>query len=1035
MKRIKKFLKILGIVIGLLLVLLITLPFLFQDKIKQAVLDQVNENLNAEVYLADVGLSFIKNFPDASVSITDFGVVGKGPFEGDTLVQGKRFELIADLMTVISGNSIKIKGVALDQPKLKVLVLEDSTANYDIALPDTATAAVDTAAEESLEFLINLQSYRITDGSLYYEDKTMPLRASLHALNHSGKGDFTATNYDLKTQTSAKDITVVFDNVAYLKRANIDADVNMNIDVAKDLTIKLLENIIRLNELSTAVDGAIAMPGDDISLDLAFDLKETNFRDLLSLVPGIYTADFKDIKTEGFLAMKGFVKGVYNETSMPGFGLDLEVRNGKIQYPDLPEPISNIGIDLHVNEPDGTFDAFEMNLKRLHAELGKNPIDGKLTLKGLGPMNLDGALVADVNLEELSRMVPMEGTELRGRFQVNGTAKGIYDDAKGTFPTAEAVMSLSDGYVKNSEYPTEITDLNVQASLKDASADLAAAVFEVPAFSFKLDGEPLAGSAIVKDFSDPAYDVQANGTLDLDKLMKVYPIDSMELSGKILVENFRTQGRMSDIEAERYTALPTSGKVQVDNLRYLDYELGNPVTVDKGTASFTPERLEISGASGMLGTSDYQVSGFIDNYLKYALLENEPLSGTLQFTSKKLDLNEWMEEEIPPAVQEQMEEVPLEAFPIPKGIDMDIVGSVDEVIYDTYNLKKVSGKVEIADEAMVMKDVGFNLLGSQMKMGGSYDTKVPYEPAYSFFMDLRDLNIGKAAQAFSTLQTFAPITQLIDGAANTTFAISGKLKKNLDPILESINSEGAFEVLKGSLQESKSFGLLADLTKIDKLKSLDIGGAKGWFTIQDGYLEVTPIELSIGDIQLSIGGKQNLSGNLDYDILMDIPAGKTGQAAFSALSNLTGTSLKTDDRVAIDLKLGGTFKEPKLQNVRSNTADQVKNDLITAGADKLNDALKDKTGVDVDVPLNKDSLKQTVDVAKQQAQDSLKAVADRAKKRAEDSVKAVIAAQKLEAQKKLEAELEKNLGSGAKNALDSLKTKFKIPKFGKKKKN
>jgi uncharacterized protein involved in outer membrane biogenesis len=137
----KKFLKITGIVIVAILLLLFTLPFLFKDKIKAAVDEQIANNVNAKVYYnADkFGLSFFKKFPALTVTLGEFGIVGYEPFEGDTLVSMKEFNVSVDIFSVIFGSQIKVKRILLDNPYINIIVLPNGLANYNIAKPSTDT--------------------------------------------------------------------------------------------------------------------------------------------------------------------------------------------------------------------------------------------------------------------------------------------------------------------------------------------------------------------------------------------------------------------------------------------------------------------------------------------------------------------------------------------------------------------------------------------------------------------------------------------------------------------------------------------------------------------------------------------------------------------------------------------------------------------------------------------------------------------------------------------------------------------------------
>jgi hypothetical protein len=100
------------------------------------------------------------------------------------------------------------------------------------------------------------------------------------------------------------------------------------------------------------------------NMDIKFKSPTNDFKDILSLVPGIYKKDFANIKTSGEAAFNGFVKGIYSPQQMPAYDVNLEVRNGSFQYPDLPKPVKNIQLDLHAVNPDGISDNAVLDISK-----------------------------------------------------------------------------------------------------------------------------------------------------------------------------------------------------------------------------------------------------------------------------------------------------------------------------------------------------------------------------------------------------------------------------------------------------------------------------------------------------------------------------------------------------------------------------------------------------------------------------------------------------------------------------------------------
>ena len=1019
----KRFIRIALISLSVLFLILLIAPFLFQDKIKALIQEEIDQSVNAEVYFGEVGLSFIRNFPSARISLDDFGVVNREPFAGDTLAAGKSFVLVVDLMSVIAGDNITLKQIILDDAQVHVQVLADGTANYDIAIADSTTEAeADTAAEEPSHFAIALEGYELNRARIVYDDATLPMHLSIQGLDHQGRGDFTAEVFDLETRTKAEAITAVYDKVAYLNRTQLDADFNANITLRDTMVIALRDNQFTLNGFALSLAGMISMWEEDMDFDLTYGAQRSDFRSLMSLVPAVYTEDFAGLQIDGGIAFDGYVKGRMSETLLPGFGLNLKVDNGKIQYPDLPEAISAILVDLGIDYPGGAdLESLAIDLRQMHAELGANPLDMRLQMKGLERIALNGMAKTNLDLASLTQMVPMEGTTLKGQFAMDATFDGVYDETAGTFPTVDAVMDLSNGYLTDAAYPAELSELGFHGELKDAEGTLTSAVLEVPRFHFLLDGEPMDGSLRVTNFDNPSYVLKANGQLDLAKLMQVYPIDSMTLAGKIFIEAFETRGTYAAIEAERYTDLPTSGRMRVENFVYADPE--TPKTVIKsGTLTFTPDRMKLAAAKGNIGRTDFQLDGDISNYLGYALLDNQTLQGNLSLQSQLVDVNEFMgEAEATPvsegtaSPQAPEEEVPMEVVPVPEGIDIVFNASIDQILYDNLTLTDLTGTIEVVNQEIDMSNLRFDMLDGQVMMNGLYNTQNPREPLINFYLDVAELSIPKAFASFATIREIAPALERVNGIVNTEFGIKGPLDQAMMPKLERLDGLGKFQVLRGQLSGTSMLDAISEKTKLANLTPMDLKDLKGSFTIEDGFLIISPLDLQAGNTTLTLGGRQSLAGELDYTVTIDAPTGQVGQAAVNALNNLAGTSFAGSDRIKIDLSVGGTSEQPRITGVKDGgeAGDALKEQV----ADQAEDALKDKTGVDIE--LDQDSLRREAERLKQEAQDSVRRAVEARKQQVADSLAKAAEKAKEEAKKKAEEEAQK--------ALEDLKGKFGLP--------
>lgn len=414
----KNILKIFGITLLMIIIVVACLPFLFKGKLLDLTKKEINNSVNAKVNFGDFGVSIFSSFPNLKVNLEDVTVVGIEKFDGDTLLDLKDFSAEVDIMSVISGSDIKIRTILLDGIKINAKVLSDSSANWDIAKPSTDTT---TTTSEKSNFKMALRLLEIDNCYITYNDKTINTFANIENLNFELNGDFTTDFASLKSKLNIDSITTSYGGITYLKKVKFGYEGTIDADL-KNFKFTFKENNIRANALELGINGWFAMPKDDITMDLKLEAKQTEFKTLFSLVPGVFLEGFENIKTTGKLGLKAAFKGTFNseKNKMPAFDIALLVKDAMFKYPDLPKPVTNIQVDLQVKNPDGNLDNTVVDLKQLHAEFAENPVN--MVMRVATPIS-DPALYCKVdckiNLVSIKDFIPVKDTKLTGLITAN----------------------------------------------------------------------------------------------------------------------------------------------------------------------------------------------------------------------------------------------------------------------------------------------------------------------------------------------------------------------------------------------------------------------------------------------------------------------------------------------------------------------------------------------------------------------------------------------------------------------------------------
>ncbi|MBN1337737.1 MAG: hypothetical protein JXA03_00360 [Bacteroidales bacterium] len=487
----KKLIKIIAILVLALVVLGLVLPFLFKGKIIEMAKSEINKSINATVTFSDIGFGLFRSFPDFSLSIDDLTITGKDIFENDTLSYVKKIKVTIGLMSVFSGDSYEIKKINIDDPYINILMLEDGRANYDIALPDYDTVSAEKATSSdttATSFNLALKRLNINHAKIIYDDRSAGMLLTLTELNHDLSGNISESRAVLQTQTEIEAMSFVYDGVAWLKNAGISYKADIDADNAAG-KYTLRENELRLNHLLLNFAGSLWLSGDDTGLDFTFEAPNTDFKNLLSLIPALYLKDFEDIKTEGQLALNGSVSGIYNENNLPGFQVNLGVSNASFGYPGLPGKVDKINMKASVVNPGGDADNTIVDVPEFSLEMNGNPVDVTFNLKTpVSDPDIAVGLKALIDLAGIKDVYPLpEDEEINGRIEADFSLQAKTSQ----FENEDYENIRASGFVRINDMKYRSSYVNDVVEIMDARMSFTPALLQLNNLEMKIGNSDL----------------------------------------------------------------------------------------------------------------------------------------------------------------------------------------------------------------------------------------------------------------------------------------------------------------------------------------------------------------------------------------------------------------------------------------------------------------------------------------------------------------------------------------------------------------
>lgn len=530
----RKSFKITAIVLLAVVILMVVLPMAFSGKLGDIVKREANAMLNCRVDFTKLDISLFRHFPNLSLELDNFSVMGVGEFEGKTLAAGDRVEVAVNILSIF-GDSFEISKVWLKSPEIHALVLADGRANWDVVKPSEQVEEIEEETEQSGEssFSLSITSVAIENATVEYVDSQSGMTLSTAPVNLALSGDLSAETTTLRLAADASEITFVSGGETYASslsaalNGTVAADFN-----ASRYTLKGLN--LSVNNVVAALDGYVELDGEDIVTDITLDCSKNNFKSILSLVPALYTKDFKQLSASGAVSLTGAVKGRLSGENYPAFNLNLKVKDGEFKYADLPKSVSGINITASVLNPGGTLDATKVEVPQFTASFGGQSLAATLSAATpISDLSFAATLRGTIDLGAIKEVYPLEDMALAGIITADAQASGRMSHIeKGAYDrlTINGKAGVKGIEVKMDSLPT--------VEVNDAMATLSSSKMALESFDIKIGRSDISATGSLTNYwGYLLYDKTLSGTLTLNSSL----LDLNELMASVSSDEISEQ--------------------------------------------------------------------------------------------------------------------------------------------------------------------------------------------------------------------------------------------------------------------------------------------------------------------------------------------------------------------------------------------------------------------------------------------------------------------------------------------------------------
>ncbi|RZJ68868.1 MAG: AsmA family protein [Flavobacterium sp.] len=526
----------------------------------------------------------------------------------------------------------------------------------------------------------------------------------------------------------------------------------------------------------------------------------------------------------------------------------------------------------------------------------------------------------------------LASVKTEGDFSINGKVNGVYTET--TVPKFNIAIASNNASFKYPDLPKSVENIVIDTKIINETGTLNDTYVNLDKLSFRIDQDVFDAKANIRNIVDnPLIDAAIKGTINLANVAKAYPVKlDVPLSG-MLKADVTTKFDMKSVELSQYEKMQNNGTMSLTGFNYSGEGMAKPVLISLANIQFTPTRISLQQFNAKTGGSDIAVTGTLDNFYGF-ILRDQVLKGNFDMTSNQLLIADFMAPETVETKDGDQKKVS-EDVKIPAFLDCTISAKANSVVYDNLNLKNVSGKMIIKDEAVNLQNVKTDIFGGMIGINGNVSTKGKV-PTFVMDLNLNKVDITQSFTQLDMLKSIAPIANVINGKLNSTISVKGNLdSKEMTPDLKSLTGNLLGQLLSTSVNEknSKLLNMLDSNIKFIDLSKINLNDLKTSLTFENGKVNIKPFNIKYQDIAIQVGGQHGFDQSMNYNIAFDVPAKYLGTEVTKLLSSLNpGEANKIS--VPVNAILTGSFSSPKLSTDLSKSITSLTTQLVKQQKDK-----------------------------------------------------------------------------------------------------
>lgn len=485
---------ILVLVTTIFTILVLAIAYSQKDKLLNEAVQQLNQNFEGRIAIAEAKLTPFENFPYISLDLRQVEVHQTKSLSSDTIVYIEDAYVGFDALSILSG-SFEVKKIKMKNGFIRLVQNEDGSLNITKALTNDNP---DQQSSESTQAHLKLEAIELINVDILKLNKetNILMEAFIETATSSFKS--TEKKIEVSLESSLLFNLLIDNDTSFLHHKHITLNTAFEYDLEEKI-LKLSPSELLLEKAQFLMEGNMDID-DDLNLDLKFSGQKPNFDLFLAFAPEELAPLLNRYENGGDVYFNAMVKGPSTNGKSPHIVVDFGCAEAFVENVEVEKEVNELFFKGHFTNGElNNASTMLLSIQDFSATPGTGLFKGNVIVKNFEAPDINMQVDSQFDVDFLAQFLGFRNLE-----DVSGniSLKMNFHDIIDLDDPSKAIEKLNESYFtslkvtdlnfKSPDFHLPINDVNIKASVDGKAA-------RIDEFRFKSGKSDLSFTASISD--------------------------------------------------------------------------------------------------------------------------------------------------------------------------------------------------------------------------------------------------------------------------------------------------------------------------------------------------------------------------------------------------------------------------------------------------------------------------------------------------------------------------------------------------------